>query len=383
MRLFATCPRGLEALLAEDLAAIGATRIATVPGGAACEGDWAACYRANLESRIATRVLVEVARAPYAREDDIYQLARGVDWARWFAVDLTIRVVVTAVKSPLKSLEFVTLRIKDGVCDRFREGCGQRPSVDTQEPDVRIHAYLSANECTLYLDSSGDPLYQRGLRQKSVDAPLKENLAAGMLRLAGWTPGKPLLDPMCGSGTLLLEAAQMAHRIAPGGRRSFAFQQWRLFEAKLWATLRDNAKRGELPVAPAQIYGSDISPQSYRAALANLDRAGLLNAVQLSTVDLLEREAPAPTGVMVSNPPYGVRLSEQEEMAAFYPRLGSVLKQRFAGWTCRFLTADTRLPTLVRLKPSRKTPLFNGALECRLYAVEMVAGGNRREKTPA
>jgi putative N6-adenine-specific DNA methylase len=292
-------------------------------------------------------------------------------------------VVVTAIRSPLKSLEFVTLRIKDGVCDRFRAECDKRPSVDTQDPDVRIHAFLTEAECSLYIDTSGDPLYQRGLRQKTVDAPLKENLAAGMLRLAGWKPGITLFDPMCGSGTILLEAAQMAHRIAPGRRRSFAFEWLRPYDESLWKSLREAAIARELPVAPAGIFGSDIDPQAYRAALANLDRAGLLAAVELKVADLLEREPPQSPGLIVCNPPYGVRLSEQEELAAFYPRLGATLKQKYAGWTCHFLSADTRLPKLVGLRPSRKTPLFNGALECRLYAIEMVAGSNRREKPAA
>ena len=377
-KFFASCPRGLEALLAEDLVAAGVADLKQIPGGVHFSGEWAACYAANLHSRIATRILWRVAHGRYAKEDDIYQLAIGTPWPTWFAAAQKIRVDVTAVKSPLKSIEFITLRIKDAICDRFRADTGKRPSVDTREPDVRLHAFITADECTLYVDTSGAPLYQRGLRQKTVEAPLKENVAAGILRLSGWQPGTPLLDPMCGSGTFLVEAAQMALNIAPGAGRGFGFQQLKNFDLAIWKDLLDAAMDAEKPAADAQIYGSDISPVAVRAALANLDRAGLLPAVTLATGDVLEIAAPAASGTMIANPPYGERLSELDELAAFYPLLGSALKRNFAGWNCYLLTADLRLPKLMRLTPSKKTPLYNGAIECRLFEFKMVAGSNRR-----
>lgn len=374
---FASCPRGLETLLVEDLVALGVNDPRAIAGGVHFRADWRACYALNLHSRIATRVLWRVAHGRYAKEDDIYRLALETRWPDWFDAAQTLRVDVTAVKSPLKSLEFITLRIKDAICDRFRSESGKRPSVDTREPDVRVHAFLTADECTLYVDTSGAPLYQRGLRQKTVEAPLKENVAAGILRLSGWQPGTPLLDPMCGSGTFLVEAAQMALRIAPGSARSFGFQRLAHFDIDLWKDLLDEAIDAELPAAEAAIYGSDLSPVAVRAALANLDRAGLLPAVTLSTGDILERAAPAEHGIMIANPPYGERLSELDELAAFYPQLGAALKRNFAGWNCYLLTADLRLPKLMRLAPSRKTPLYNGAIECRLFEFKMVAGSNR------
>lgn len=377
---FATCPRGLEPLLVEDLTAYGAGHLKTTPGGVSFSGEWETCYRANLHSRIATRILWRVKQGAYRSEEDIYNLAVDTPWPRWFTPAETLRVDTTAIKSPLKSLDYTTLKIKDGICDRIRREKGERPSIDTREPDIRVQAFLTADNCTLYLDTSGAPLYQRGLRQKSVAAPLKENLAAGILRLSGWQPGTPLLDPMCGSGTFLLEAAQIAHNIAPGIHRAFGFERWRHFDADLWQRLRQEAIAAEKPLAFAQLYGSDISPQATRAALANLDRGGLLKAVKLETADLLNRTAPAPSGVMICNPPYGERLSEQDELAEFYPLLGSALKKNFAGWNCYFFSGDTRLPKGVGLKPSKKTPLFNGALECRLYEIKMVAGFNRRVK---
>lgn len=375
---FASCPRGLEPLLAEDVAAQGGQHIKVIGGGVAFAGDWPVCYGVNLHSRIATRVLLRLAARGYKKEDDIYRLALEIDWPGWFLPTQTLRVDVTAIKSPLKSLDFVTLRVKDAICDRFRKDCGDvRPSIDTRAPDVRVQAFLTADDCTLYLDTSGDPLWQRGLRQKSVEAPLKENLAAGILRLAGWQPGIPLFDPMCGSGTFLLEAAQIAHGISPGSRRNFAFERLKGFDAGAWRNMREAALTGEKPVAWAQLYGADTSAQAIRAATANLDRAGLLDAVELIQSDILEVAAPAAGGVLVCNPPYGVRLEEQESLAALYPPLGSVLKRNFAGWNCYFFTADMRMPKLMRLSPSRKTPLYNGALECRLFEIRMVAGSNR------
>lgn len=377
-KFFASCPRGLETLLAEDLTGVGVRDLKQVPGGVHFVGKWAQCYAANLHSRIATRILWRVAHGRYSKEDDIYRLALDTPWPTWFVVEQTIRVDVTAVKSPLQSLEFITLRIKDAICDRFRRDSGKRPSVDTREPDVRIQGFITAEECTLYVDTSGAPLYQRGLRQKTVEAPLKENLAAGILRFSGWQPGTPLIDPMCGSGTFLLEAAQMALGIAPGAGRDFGFGRLRNFDAPVWRQLIDAARLAEKPARDGQIFGSDSSPIAVRAALANLDRAGLLSAVSLASGDVLEIDAPvAGGGVMISNPPYGERLSEQDELAAFYPQLGSALKRKFAGWNCYLLSADTRLPKLMRLTPSKRTPLFNGALECRLYEFKMVAGSNR------
>lgn len=375
---FAPCPRGLEAVLAEELSALGAGQALPVGGGVGFAADWETAYRINLWSRLATRILWRVGEGAYRNEDDLYALARRVDWPAMFTARETLRVYVTAIRCPLQSLEFVTLRLKDAVCDRFRADTGDRPSIDTREPDVRVHAFLTAERATLYLDTTGDPLYQRGLRQKSVEAPLKENLAAGLLVLSGWTPQQPLLDPMCGSGTILLEAALLQANIAPGARRSFAFERLRNFRSDTWQALRQQEQAGRRP-APATptLFGRDQDPVAYRATLANLDRAGLAGRVDLACADVLAQRAPAEAGLLLTNPPYGERLSERGELADFYPALGRTLKQGFAGWTCAFLSADTSLPKGLGLKPSRKTPLFNGNLECRLYAFRMVAGSNR------
>ncbi len=375
---FATCPRGLENLLVEELSGVGATDLRTIPGGVHFKGEWPTCYRANLESRCATRILWRIAHGPYTREEDIYRLAVAQRWPNLFSLSRTLRVATTATHSPLRSIDFVTLRVKDAICDRFRSEGGERPSVDTRAPDVRIQVFLTDRECTLYLDTSGAPLWQRGLRQSSVDAPLKENLAAGILKLSGWQPGTPLFDPMCGSGTFLLEAAQMALDMAPGLRRTFGFEKLASFDALAWAKIKTDAQARCRPATPQPIFGGDIDEHAVRASKRNLQEAGLGNVVKLKSGDLLQAEPPAAAGVMIANPPYGERIGEQEELAALYPRLGDILKKRFPGWNAYLFSADTRLPKLLSLKPSRKTPLFNGALECRLYEFKIVAGSNRK-----
>lgn len=375
---FAICPRGLETLLQDELAALGATELKITHGGVHFAGDWAVCYRANLESRLATRILWHLVTGPYTREDDIYRLAVRQLWPNHFSVANTFRVVTTAIKCPLKSLDFVTLRVKDAVCDRFREDVGERPNIDTRYPDVSVHVFLTADRCTLYLDTSGQPLWQRGFRRASVDAPVKENLAAGILKLSGWQPDTPLVDPMCGSGTFLLEAVQMALDRAPGLDRHFGFERLKKFDAALWTHIRNAALARVKNPAQLDIRGSDHDERAVRAARRNLEEAGFSQWVRVDTADLLELSAPAPAGTLVANPPYGERLGEQEALATFYPQLGAALKRHWAGWNCFFFTADLRLPKLMGLKPSRKTPLYNGPLECRLFEIRMVAGSNRK-----
>ena len=381
-KLFAPCPRGLEQALAAELAGIGAGAVQAVAGGVAFEGDTRVVYRANLESRIATRVLLRLFTVAYRSEEDIYRAAYEVDWPRQFDVGRSIRVYLTAQRCPLKSLDFLTLRIKDALCDRFRADVGSRPNVDTRSPEVRIHAFLDATQFTLYLDTSGEPLFKRGARAAQGEAPLKENLAAGILRLTGWQPGTALLDPMCGGGTFLVEAAQIALDIAPGGARAFGFERLKDFEASLWRGLRVEAEARRKPLVPLPIYGSDLYGDTLKHAQANLRAAGLELAVQLKQANALEISAPAASGVLVTNPPYGERMGEREDMAAFYPKFGDALKQKFAGWSCYILSADMNLPKLIRLQVSRRTPLFNGALECRLFEYRIVAGSMRGTKSP-
>ncbi len=375
---FATCPRGLEALLVNELKASNAKDIKPTDGGVGFAGELSVCYHANLYSRIATRVLMQIGRGKYATEDNLYQAAYQLNWPNWFDVKHDFMVKVTGVKCPLKSLEFATLRIKDAVCDKFRQVVGSRPYIDTKTPAVRIHAYLTADSYQFYVDTSGDALYQRGNRKASIEAPLRENLAAGILQLTGWQVGQPLLDPMCGSGTFLLEAAMMALNIAPGLNRSFGFEKLKNFESDTWKKIKNAALKQVKLVTFQKLYGSDSDLRAVRVAKQNLSEAGLLEAVQLAQTNITEVIPPADNGVLVANPPYGVRIGEDEELALLYPKMGEVLKRKFAGWNTYFLTNDMRLPKLMRLTPSKRTPLFNGPLECRLFEIRMVAGSNRK-----
>jgi len=374
---FAPCPRGLEPLLRSDLETWGAQNVRVTEGGVHFSGDWALCYRANLESRIASRILWRVKETQYRNEQDIYKAVFDLQWQRWFDVTHTIRVNTTAIRCPLKSLEFITLLVKDAVCDRFRAHCNERPSVDTLTPDVRIHVFIEDSKLMLYLDTSGDALFKRGIRQHTNIAPLRENLAAGILRLAGWQPGTPLLDPMCGSGTFLIEAAQMSLNIQPGIARSFAFEKLKNFDAAKWQAMREQAIAAQLPARPLEIYGSDLYGDALKASWRNLHEAGLAECVQLKQANILEISAPAGHGVLVANLPYGERMGELDELAELYPKLGDALKKKFGGWTAYLFTADKAILKLMRLSPSRRTPLFNGAIECRLLEYRIVSGSNR------
>ena len=375
---FAPCPRGLEAILNADLVTLGALQVRSVEGGVHFSGDWALCYRANLESRIASRILWRVKDTTYRTEQDIYQAAFELQWQRWFDVTHTIRVNTTAIRCPLKSLEFVTLLVKDAVCDRFRAHCNERPSVDTLTPDIRIHVFIEDDKLMLYLDTSGDALFKRGVRSHTNIAPIRENLAAGMLRLMNWQPGTPLLDPMCGSGTFLIEAAQMSLNIQPGIARSFAFEKLKNFDAALWKQMRETAIATQLPVKPLDLYGSDLYGEALKAASLNLEQAGLSECVELKQANVLEISAPAAQGMLVANLPYGERMGELDELAELYPKLGDALKKKFGGWTAYLFTADKAILKLMRLSPSKRTPLFNGAIECRLLEYKIVSGSNRR-----
>lgn len=410
-------------MLTAELAEISARRLdtaaspsfeagAAVPGGVHFRGSWAAGMAVNLHSRIASRVLMHLASGPYRNEQDLYALALEQPWERWFAPTQTLRVDFTGIKSPLKSLDFATLRVKDAICDRFREKTGARPSIDTARPDVRIFAFVTASDCTLYLDTSGEPLFKRGWRLAKGAAPLRENLAAGILRLAGWTPDLPLYDPLCGSGTFLAEAAQIALDIAPGVERRFGFEQLKSYDAAAWRDLQaaaQEARHAARTQAAPPIFGSDISSDMLDKARANLTRAGL-PPLWLKQVDARAMTPPIETaGMIITNPPYGERIEargrgprgeqrptgrnrdhddafqrthDDQPDADFFIAIGTALKHRFAGWQAFLLTSDRSLPGQLRLRESAKTPLFNGALECRLFRFDLIAGSLRQRPAP-
>ncbi len=388
-RFFAICPRGLEPLLADELRALGAQQLAPEGGGVAFAGTMRTAYAANLSSRIASRVLWQVAAGDYRDEHGLYEQARAVSWEHHFDPRQTLRVDLSASRSPLRSLDFATLRIKDAVVDCLREATGARPSIDRARPDVRVFAYLDGQRFTLYLDLSGEALFKRGWRAEKGEAPLKENLAAGLLMLAGWTPEVPLFDPFCGSGTIAIEAALMAARRAPGLGRRFGFERLAGFDAAAWRELKAQAVAAIDDAAPARIAGTDISTRVVETALGNARLAGLQpwlddGRLSFAAADARQAQPIAAGGTIVTNPPYGEQSAPKSAtVPALMRAFGDRMKESFPGWTAWLLSSDLDLPRQMRLQETRRTVLFNGALECRLFRFEMVAGQYRPRPRPA
>lgn len=382
-KFFAPCPRGLEEPLCYELERLGALHIGPTDGGVAFQGPFLLGYRVCLWSRLASRVLWQQAEAEYRHEEEIYKLAREIDWPHLFSADRTIRVQVDAIRSPVTSLEFVTLRVKDAIVDSFRAAMASRPSVDTSMPDMRIHVFLSAYKATVYLDLAGEALFKRGYRREGLSAPIRENLAAGMLALKGWHGQMPLFDPMCGSGTLLTEAAMIAMNLAPGGQRPFAFEKLRAHDAVAFDAMRTEAAAEAKPLTPGLLFGNDVSLEAVETTRRHLQNIGgdvTADAVTLTNQPMERCTAPAASGLLLTNPPYGERLNELADLKAWYPHVGTWLKKNMAGWKACFITADRALPSGIGFKPSKKTPLFNGALDCRLFEFELYAGTRRADK---
>ncbi len=386
--LFSPCPRGLESALAIELKGLGAEILKEVPGGvsfqvaadqpfvdedASLRASWALIYRVNLWSRMASRVLIKLDEGFYKKERDLYDIAVDIPWEAIMHPSQTLRIDTSATRSPLKSLNFANLLIKDAICDRLREHLGDRPSINTEAPDVRVFMFLEPFRATLYVDSSGENLFKRGWRyaEDKGAAPIKENLAAGLIALSGWTPDLAFADVFCGSGTIVIEAAQQALSIAPGLHREFAFQRLAGFDEELWAEeLGQAEQRAHAGRLQASIQGSDIDASLIPMAQLNAERAGLSQDVIQWSVCSAERAKPwqgQTVGVLVSNPPYGERMGPTFDPVA----LGQNLRDGFSGWRACLISSDRSLPGQIRLREFRKYPLFNGALECRLFCFQM------------
>lgn len=375
-QIFAPCPLGLEEALGAELSALGYEQVQTTRAGCHFVADWWGIQRANLYSRLATRILVRVGQAPVQHEDDILELAQSIGWERWFGAEHTLRVDTSAIKSPMQSLQYCNLRAKDGICDRLRDLEGARPSIDTVRPDARVHLFLSQDTATMYLDTSGESLFKRGWRLDKGDAPLRENLAAGLLALSGWDPQAALLDPFCGSGTILIEAAWIALGVPPGITRPFGFERLRDHQSRRWEDLKEDARSRILPELEAPLVGIDANPEAIEAAQRNAERAFLTeDTIQFEVGDARDAVAPTPTGWILTNPPYGERLDEED--LEFWREWSANLKREFAGWQVNVITSDLDLPKHLRLKANRRTPIFNGALDCRLFNFELVESSYR------
>ena len=374
--LFVTCPRGLEAPLSQELEQLKCQDIRAVDGGVACKGGMEKVYRINLHSRTASRVLLRLTKSGYRSEQDIYKAAKNIRWTDWFDLEQTFKVKVEGKRAQVKSLDFVGLKIKDAVCDVFRDACGARPSVGKIRPDIRIHAFIDERDIQIFIDTSGEALFKRGYRQDTGEAPMRENLAAGLLLLAGYDGTQPFQDPFCGSGTIVIEAAWIATRRAPGLMRRFRFEKLKNFDAALWKKLQHEAETQIRP-APAPISGSDNDRHMIRAAVANAQAAEVDTFIRFEVKDAQDTRPNGEGGILISNPPYGVRLAEVQALQALYPQLGAWLKQHYAGWLAGVFTGDRDMPKFMRLSPKRKIPLYNGNLDCRLFLMDMVKGSNR------
>jgi putative N6-adenine-specific DNA methylase len=393
--LFLPCAGGVEALLAEEVQRLTGVAAEATRGGVWVEGDARTAMQLNLESRLATRVLWPLAEGYYRDEHDLYDLARRVPWGEWISPAQTLRVDVSAQRSPLQSLNFAALRIKDAVCDTLREQTGERPSVDTRRPDLPIALFVGPEHATLYVDTSGEALFKRGWREDTGEAPLKETLAAAMLAAAGWAgraEDGPLFDPCCGAGTIAIEAAQMACGIAPGGLRRFAFERLLPFRDHMaaWREMQQAARqRVHAPAVP--VFAGDVSFRMTDFATRNAERAGVAQAVDFKTADALQRPPPAQRGLILMNPPYGERIAPKGQgsttaregfegggsSAEFFGALATNWKRHYPGWTAWLLSPDMKLPGLMRLKESRRVPMWNGPIECRLFRFDLVAGSNK------
>lgn len=374
--LFITCPRGLEGPLSDELHALNISDIQTTDGGVACRATMEQVYRINLHSRTASRVLLRLTKGSYRNENDIYKLAKNINWFNWFTLEQTFKVKVEGKRANVKSLDFVGLKIKDALCDSFRDIYDARPSVGKMHPDIRVHAFLDERTIQIFLDTSGEALFKRGYRQDTGEAPLRENLAAGLLLLAGYNGSQPFQDPFCGSGTLAIEAAWIATQRAPGLMRRFGFEKLQNFDKAAWVKIRQQAKE-QIIRATAPIGGSDNDRHMIRAAENNAQAAEVAEWIQFEVKEAQNARPNGEHGIMISNPPYGVRLAEVQALQALYPQLGSWLKQHYAGWLIGMFTGDRDMPKFMRLSPKRKIPLYNGNLDCRLFLIEMVKGSNR------
>jgi putative N6-adenine-specific DNA methylase len=411
LRLFLPCAAGVEDYLqaeAQRITGLAPQHVEKRRGGVMLQASWRDAMLLNLHSRLAQRVLVQLSFTEYRSEQDLYRAASEVAWEIWFTPKQSIKVEVTAQHSPLNSLNFAALKIKDAVCDRFRaKAGGVRPDVNTQWPDARIYAHLTTDSCSLYLDTSGEPLFKRGWREDKGEAPLKETLAAAMIAASGWADGDeallPLYDPCCGSGTIAIEAAQIACNIAAGSLRRFAFEKYLPFQPHVWSAIRAEALEHEIRPTPEQcpiVYGSDVAHRMVDFAQRNAERAGVADLIEFRGGDALQRLPPCEgPGVMLLNPPYGERievagvagtsgavsggraggreLPQTQGGGEFFSQLSAHWKKHYSGWTAWVLTPDLKLPSKMRLKESRRVPMWNGPIECRLFRFDMVKGSAR------
>ncbi len=368
---FATTSRGLEEVAAQELIRIGAENVRPDFTGVHFQGNRELLYRANLWTRTTFRILMPIARIKSFDGDELYRNVQKLDWEQYLDPNMTLAVTCTGKSQNLNHTHFTALQIKNAIVDLQKSRRGKRSSVDTENPDLIINAHIDREHCILSLDSSGSSLHRRGYRPAMGDAPMKETLAAALLEMAEWTPDLPFLDPMCGSGTLPIEAALKALDIAPGLYRDFTFQTWLDYDRDLWQSLLKEAGDRQKDSINVPIIGSDRDLKIIRQAFANAESSGLEDYVKFARQEISTIEAPADRGVLICNPPYGVRLGNEAELGELYKLLGDIFKQRFRGWTVYILTGSMKLSKQVGLRTSKRIKLYNGAIPCTLLKYEM------------
>lgn len=369
---FATVARGLETLAAQELEQLGANAVEPGFCGVLFGGDRTLLYRANLWARLPFRILMKLHEFPCQDAEDLYRGVQTIDWSLYLAPDMTLAVNATGKSKQLNHTHFTALQVKNAIVDQQQERFGERSDVELQSPDVQVSVHLDRDVCTVSLDSSGESLHRRGYRPAVGSAPLKESLAAALIQLSGWKPEQMFYDPLCGSGTLPLEASLKALNIAPGlFRERFGFETWLDADLTLLEKLIQDAEDSQRESLPAPIWGSDRNPDVIEQAIVNATNCGVLNHVYFSVLDLEDVAAPADSGVLFCNPPYGERLGRDSDLGAFYRQLGDVLKQRFKGWTAFVLSGNKELSQSIGLKSSQRFPVYNGALPCQLMKYEL------------
>lgn len=368
--------KGLEEVLAQELIELGANDVQLERRAVSFRGDKALLYRANFCLRTAIRILVPIKtdklKAKGSKpEDQVYEIAKSIDWSRFMTVDNTFVIDATVYSEFFHNSLFVTYRVKDAIVDYWSEKTGKRPNVNAQNPDIRINLHIGNDLLTLSLDSSGESLHKRGYRVATTEAPINEVLAAGMLRMAGWHGQSDFYDPMCGSGTLLIEAALMARNIAPGVfRQSYAFEKWPDFDADLWNDIyNDDSQEREFT---HRIYGSDASFYAIRQATKNVKSAGVQHDIELKQIRLEELQGGK--GLIMMNPPYGERLKSNKEMEDLYSAIGTALKHHFVDSTAWIISSNAAAMKCIGLKPSKKYHLLNGELDCQFNKYELFQG---------
>lgn len=371
-QFFASTAHGLVDPLEVELKQLGLKVTDKTAGGVFFESNWEGAYKANLYSRTASRILKPILDFPAYQPDELYNNILKHDFTKYIDANQTIAVDCSIIESKMRDQRFVAMTIKDAIVDQFRDKFGVRPSVDNANADLRIHVKAYKNNFQVSVDTSGNSLFMRGYRKEVGEAPLKENLAAGLIMLAEWDQKSPIVDLMCGSGTILIEAAMMALNIAPGmNRQSFGFMKWKNFDADVWEKIIDEATAAEKEDLDFKFYGYDIDRRVIMLAKDNAKRAGVDHVIEWKKDPVAIVEPPVEKGMVIVNPPYGARIGDEDNLRDVYRDLGYTLKHRFKGWNCWLLSGSKDLIQDLKLKSTRKFFVYNGNIECRFLKYEM------------